>query len=222
MFGTLLASGAARQPIGRPAIAAGILHLIILMGAVRLTATASPASPVVVRDTIPFQLALPRNPIPSSRAHPAPVPFAPAPLPQMRSTVLPRIELALPYQAADWAGLVGNAAGRPAAPEVPADSVGFRFSTGEVDELPELRSPLNPPYPEHLRRAGINGSVHLEYVILASGRVDSASVRVIASTEPAFTIAVIGVVLSASFKPARRRGLPVAVLVQQTIRFQNR
>jgi protein TonB len=224
MFGTLLASNTARLPVTRPAFAAGLLHLLIVIVAVRLTASTPPASPSTPRDTIALELALPRDPTlsdgsnrPSASLLPAPLPLVTEPSPP------PRLELASPYGAADWRGLTGvEATGRTTDPGRAGDSSGPRFSTAEVDQLPELRGSLNPSYPETLRRAGISGSVQLEYVILPSGRPDSASVRVIASTEPAFTTSVIRAVLSASFKPARRQGRPVAVLVQQTIRFQNR
>src|SRR3954454_20524558 len=223
MFGTLLASGAPRQPITRPAIIAGILHLVLVIGAVRLTAAAPSAAPVVRRDTIAFQLAPPRDPTPSGDGSAPPAPLAPAPLPLMEPSPAPRLELASPYGAADWDGLIRSAgAGLPADRGAPTDTLGLRFSTAPVDQPPELQGTLNPLYPERLRRAGISGSVQLEYVILPSGRVDSASIRVIANTEPAFAASVISAVHSASFKPARYRGMPVAVLVRQTIRFQNR
>jgi TonB family protein len=92
----------------------------------------------------------------------------------------------------------------------------------EVDELPEIRGRLRPSYPETLRRAGITGEVKLEYVIDQTGRADTGSVRVMATTDPAFAVSSIEAVLDASFKPALRAGRPVAVLVHQTIRFQDR
>jgi periplasmic protein TonB len=222
MFGTLLASGAPRQPMTRPAMAAGILHVIVVIGALRLTAATPSPHPVAPRDTIPFQLALPQDPIPS-RADNAPSPLAPAPLPPMEPSPPPPVQLASPYGLTDWEGLLRSNDVAPS-PGLPShsDSVAPRFSTAEVDELPRLSGTLIPLYPEGLRRAGISGSVQLAYVILPSGLVDSTSFRVIASTEPAFTISVISALRGASFKPARHRGRPVAVLVQQTVRFQNR
>src|SRR3954463_16138174 len=104
MFGTLLASGAPRQPITRPAMAAGILHVIVVIGALRLTAATPLAHPVAPRDTIPFQLALPHDPIPS-RADNPPSPLAPAPLPLMELSPPPPIQLAAPYGQTDWEGL---------------------------------------------------------------------------------------------------------------------
>jgi protein TonB len=223
MFGTLLASGAPRQPITRPAVIAGLLHLIIVVGAVRLTASVYPASRPAPRDTIPFQLDLPHEPTRSDWENRPGAPLEPAPQPLGEPPLPPPLELASPFDTPDWRGLVRvDTGGQSTELMHAADPIGPRFSTSEVDELPELLGALSPPYPEQLRRAGVNGLVRVEYVILPSGRADSASVRVIASTEPAFTTSVISALLSASFKPARRRGRPVAVLVQQTVRFQNR
>jgi TonB family protein len=222
VFRTLLASRAPRQPMTQPAIVAGILHLIVVVGALRLTAATPSAHSVAPRNTIPFQLALPRDPSPSVDGPPR-APVAPAPLPLMEPSPPLRLDLASPYSPADWNGLTrASIAGQPTRLPALPDSAASPLSSAEVDEFPELRGTLNPLYPERLSRAGVAGSVRVEYVVLLSGRVDSASVRVIASTEPAFTTSVISALLSASFKPARRRGRPVAVLVQQTIRFQNR
>jgi periplasmic protein TonB len=223
MFGTLLASNTARLPVTRPAFAAGLLHLIIVIGAIRLTASAPPAAPAAARDTIALQLAPPRDPALTAGGNPQSAPLAPAPVPLTSAPPIPRLDLASPYKDADWHRFVRvESAGRETGAVRPFDSSELRFSTADVDQLPELQGTLSPSYPEKLRRAGISGSVQLEYVILPNGRPDSVSLRVIASTEPAFTSSVIRAVLSASFKPARRRGRPVAMLVQQTIRFQNR
>jgi TonB family protein len=223
MFGTLLASGAARLPITRPAIAAGILHLLVVIAAARLTASASSAPPVVRRDTIALQLANPTDPTSSAGGSLPPTPLAPPPPPLTEASPVPRIDLASPYRAFDWSGLMRV---EPPAGTIgvgpTADSARVRFSTEEVDQLPELRGTMKPLYPGRLKHAGISGSVQVEYVILPNGRADSASLLVIDSTEPEFTTSVIKALLGASFKPARRQGRPVAVLVQQTIRFQNR
>jgi TonB family protein len=224
MFGTLLASNTAGLPVTRPAFAAGLLHLLIVIVAVRLTASTPPVLPSTPRDTIALELALPPAPTPSDGSNRPSAPLVPAPLPPVAEpSPPPRLELASPYRAADWRGLTGVDAASQALEAVrPGDSAGPRFSTADVDQLPELRGPLNPSYPGRLRRAGISGSVQLQYRVLPSGRADSASVLVIASTEPGFTTSVISAVLSARFRPARRQGRPVAVLVQQTFRFQNR
>ena len=71
-----------------------------------------------------------------------------------------------------------------------------------------------------LERAGVSGVVQVEYVVGSDGRVDPQSVRVLASTHPAFLLAALEALRDARFKPARRGGRSIAVLVQQTIRFR--
>lgn len=102
------------------------------------------------------------------------------------------------------------------------DSSRLVFKTTDVDEVPELLDELRPRYPEGLRRAGVSGLVHLEYVVDSEGRMDTRSVRVVASTHPGFLLAALQALRSAHFKPARRGGRRIPVLVQQTIRFHYR
>src|SRR3954464_2970504 len=97
MFGTLLASGAPRQPITRPAVIAGLLHLIIVIGAVRLTASVHPASKPAPRDTIPFQLDLSRDPTRSDRDNQPGAPLQPPPERLGEPPLPPPLELASPF-----------------------------------------------------------------------------------------------------------------------------
>ena len=94
------------------------------------------------------------------------------------------------------------------------------FSSVEVDELPELVRELRLRYPVGLERAGVSGVVQVEYVVGSDGRVDPQSVRALSSTHPAFHPGCAGGVARRRFKPARRGGRSIAVLVQQTIRFR--
>jgi TonB family protein len=223
MFHMLLSSNAAALPIARPAVLAGVLHFVVLFLAVRLTASTQGTPMPVPRDTIRLEISRLRDPaiqrapshVPpplhsTARSLPPTLPFVPPIDLRFASGQSGRIELIRSELVRKLDGTIDSR---------PARSV---FSPGDVDESPEIRGTLSPQYPEHLQRAGISGRVVLEYVVLPTGRADSASVRVIASTDPAFTGSVIRAVLSASFKPARRLGAPVSVLVGQTIRFRNR
>ncbi len=80
---------------------------------------------------------------------------------------------------------------------------------------------LDPEYPDVLRRAGVGGAVEVEYVVGRDGRVESRSLRVLATDHPQFTASVAGALRGARFKAARRGGQSVAVLVRQTIRFRS-
>jgi periplasmic protein TonB len=226
MLDTLLASDrpAGRSP--RSTFAALLLHLLLVAAALELTQPSSPAARFISRDTVRLDLgplpppAQPRTP--GGRDWLAPPPAIPRfpdlpYMPTLDGTRMTRQQL-------HGAALVGlDPTNVPASPEITAFPFDDRaLSLVEVDELPEIRGQLRPGYPETLRRAGITGEVKLEYVIDHTGKADSGSVRVIASTDPGFTMSCIEAVLGASFKPARRAGRPVAVLVRQTIRFEDR
>jgi TonB family protein len=90
----------------------------------------------------------------------------------------------------------------------------------EVDQLPTLKGNLSLQYPVELRATLLTGQVVVEYVVNAKGRVGAGSVRVVRSSHPAFSRAVIQALANARFNPARIGRIQVAVLVQQTIRFE--
>jgi periplasmic protein TonB len=68
----------------------------------------------------------------------------------------------------------------------------------------QLREPPVPPrYPEALRRAGIDGTVVVKFVVDTLGRVDMATVEVLSSSHDLFTIAVRETLAKVRFYPAR-------------------
>jgi TonB family protein len=221
MFGTLLVSDAPRQRIIRPAVIAGLLHLILIVVAVRLTANNMIVSVPAPRDTIRLVTYRLDDPVlRERRGDPSVYPPPPAIIPRLR--LRPRIDLSVPAPR--------FTPGRFIRPDPPVPSGGTTLGgpapdsvlpVSGVDVPPEIRY-LRPDYPIELQRSGISGAVVVEYVVLPSGHADSASVRVIAATEPAFTKSVLTAVRAASFKPARHRGRTVPVLVRQTIRFLKR
>jgi TonB family protein len=89
-----------------------------------------------------------------------------------------------------------------------------------LDELPALLNDLSPRYPEELRAATVNGEVVVEYVIDRNGRVLANSIRTIRSDHPGFTRSVREALLTARFRPGKRGGRSVPVLVRQRIRFE--
>ena len=68
----------------------------------------------------------------------------------------------------------------------------------------------------------MSGLVQVQYVVGADGRVDERTIRVLASSHPAFVVAALQALGDSRFKPARQGGRPTAVLVQQTFRFRAR
>ena len=225
MFDTLLASNTAPSLSSRSTVAASVLHLLLIVVAIDLTHAPSQVVPLISRDTVRLEI----GPLPSpTRPHTvrprAWMPAAPVAPPLPELPYMPTVDAAGLRHPPRFAALVGVAVAevplRPEAAVFPSDN--HALSPVEVDELPEIKGRLRPDYPERLRRAGITGQVNLEYVIAYTGRVDTGSVRVIATTDPAFAMSSIAAVLGASFKPALRAGRPVAVLVRQTIRFRDR
>jgi TonB family protein len=89
-----------------------------------------------------------------------------------------------------------------------------------VDQLPTLRGDLRARYPDELRATPLSGQVVVEYVVTAEGHVGAGSIRIVRSSHPAFSRAVIHALATACFNPARIGRIAVAVLVQQTIRFE--
>ncbi|HJQ12608.1 MAG TPA: TonB family protein [Gemmatimonadaceae bacterium] len=94
------------------------------------------------------------------------------------------------------------------------------FTADQVDApaSPELGD-IHPGYPESLFAAGVDGSVIAEFVVDESGRVESQTFGIVASSNPLFSEAVREAVLGAVFTPAKRKGAPVRQLIQQPFRF---
>ena len=77
-----------------------------------------------------------------------------------------------------------------------------------------------PAYPSELAEGGVEGLVRATYVVDATGRVDTSTIRIISSDHPRFTTSVQTSLGEMRFRPAKRRGKPVRQLVAQRFRFQ--
>ena len=82
--------------------------------------------------------------------------------------------------------------------------------------LPQL---TNAAYPQHLRAHPYAGNVAVRMRILETGRVDSLSVSVATSSDPAFDEAARTVALRLRFRPAMLAGQAVPVWVTYPINF---
>lgn len=113
------------------------------------------------------------------------------------------------------------AAPDPAAPapppaKTPAMSVDSSASTGDVDELPEAITKVAPELPEKARAAGVAGVVMVAAHVREDGAVDST--RVVRPI-PLLDDAARACVQQWRFKPALRKGTPIAVWVTVPVRF---
>ncbi len=72
-------------------------------------------------------------------------------------------------------------------------------------------------YPPALKRAGVTGTVNLEFVVDTTGKVEAASVKVVDSTSPELAAAAKSVVPDLKFKPGRVKGQAVRSTVSLPI-----
>jgi protein TonB len=76
-----------------------------------------------------------------------------------------------------------------------------------------------PRYPESLRASAIEGEVIVQFVVNEDGRYDSGSLKVLNSSNPAFTAAVKQALPGMRFSAARVGGRKVRQLVQLPFEF---
>lgn len=76
-----------------------------------------------------------------------------------------------------------------------------------LDNKPAVRNQREPVYPYDMKKAGISGTVWVEFVVDENGRVQDVRVR--KTTHVAFNDATIAAVSAWRFEPGLRNGLPV-------------
>jgi TonB family protein len=93
----------------------------------------------------------------------------------------------------------------------------------EVDE-PALGIGIGktPRYPNFLMEQGREGDVLVQFVVSTSGTVDMQSVKVLRSSHPAFSSAVLDVLPTHRFKPAKFGGCAVRMYVKMPFSFKMR
>jgi len=91
------------------------------------------------------------------------------------------------------------------------------FNIGDLDQQPVARVRQAPSYPYDMRRAGINGSVVVEFIISTEG--DVIQTQVVKSSHREFEMPALQAVQKWKFKPGRRRGQVVNVRASQLLEF---
>ena len=106
----------------------------------------------------------------------------------------------------------------PQAPITPGDSI---LTELEVDST-VMRYPGSaaPAYPPALLARRVEGSVLVQYIVDATGRPDSASLRVLYASHAEFAKAVRHAIPLMRFRPAYVASRPVAQLVEQPFSFR--
>ncbi len=188
---------------------AGVFGLVLTMNALDRGPPEPPEKAAVAFDTPPppdKPKAKKRKPPPQKRTPPK----APPPPTPMVATAVGGLDLGLfGGSAIDLsdaaAGLVGDA----------SDVV---MSADAVDDLPVPVARSAPAYPAAARAKGVTGVVTLSIEVDARGGV--ADVRVLSASPPGtFDDAAVRAVRSWRFQPATYQGTPVAVRVEQTLKF---
>ncbi len=93
------------------------------------------------------------------------------------------------------------------------------FTEDEVETPAQKIGGESPPYPESLRSSGIEGEVVVQFVVNENGRYESGSLKVLRSSNPAFTAAVKEALPNMRFAAARVGGRKVKQLVEQPFEF---
>jgi TonB family protein len=104
-----------------------------------------------------------------------------------------------------------------------------QYELSGVEEQPELANrpvvaaALSREFPRDLRQVGATGTVTVRFRVLTDGRVDPATVEVLATTDPAFDTPARNVAVVMRFRPARVGGhaVPVWVTLPVSFRLQN-
>jgi periplasmic protein TonB len=130
-------------------------------------------------------------------------------------TNIPPINLTEHFNVKDYSG--SGVEGGVADGVVPTGEV---FSESLVEEKPSVLSAPQPPYPELLKQAGIQGRVLIQAIIDTSGRAEPSSVRILQSPNAAFDAGSRNWVLHAQFRPARVHGRAVRVLIQVPLDYR--
>ena len=93
------------------------------------------------------------------------------------------------------------------------------YMPNELSVHPKLAAPgevarlVRTSYPEALRRAGVNGTVQVEFVVGVDGKVEGSSIEIIAASPPALGPAAKSAVEKFTFKPGQVNGKPVRTRV---------
>lgn len=118
----------------------------------------------------------------------------------------------------------------PAVAAAPADAItrsDAQLDEGDVEFLQDevdgraalVAGQFAPPYPSELRAAHPDGRVLARFVIDSSGRVEPASITIVATTRGSFAESVRRALPLLRFVPARRRGRNVRTSVEQAFDF---
>lgn len=91
------------------------------------------------------------------------------------------------------------------------------FDVAELEKRPELLAAVPPLYPPALRKAGVEGSVSVVFVLDEDGHVEDPRVERSSRTE--FEKPALEALRKWRFRPGMKDGQPVRTFMRQPIRF---
>jgi periplasmic protein TonB len=100
------------------------------------------------------------------------------------------------------------------------------LSQSELDTPTRLASTevtariLSRSYPPNLKRQGVTGTVELQFVVDATGKVETSTVRVLESSSTELTDAARAVIGEVRFRPGVKSGQPVRSVVTLPISYR--
>jgi len=224
MFDQLVSSKVSRQVAPVRGVVVGMLHGLVIAGAIRVTERPPEVAVVPPEHIMIFDQ--PRHPVTTSApadpgAPPLPVdapvlPIAPVDVPVSIPPVVPGPSLdPAVLRRILSAGTPGsNPAGRDS---LPLHGV---LAAAEVDDPAVALHQPSPRYPPVLQQAGIEGRVLVEFIIDTAGHMEGSSLRVLESSNPGFDAAAGETVRHSVFRPARVHGNPVRQRTVQSIVFR--
>jgi protein TonB len=92
------------------------------------------------------------------------------------------------------------------------------FDVSELEKRPEAVSQISPAYPAELRKAKIEGTVTLIFVLNEEGRVEEP--RVENSSRPEFEKPALDAIRKWRFRPGEKDGQPVRTYIRVPMRFR--
>ena len=116
------------------------------------------------------------------------------------------------------AGIGGSATGSAAG--LGSGAAGGAYAENQVERIVEVTRAAAPRFPEALRNSGIEGEVHVRYIVGTNGRVEPGSIRIVDSPHRLFGESVQTALLEARYRPAEVGGRSVRQLVAQSFSFR--
>lgn len=223
MFENLIESKPKPSKTVKETVTSVIVHILIVLLAVRVTSGAAEQLQKVLEDTTMMFITPPeKTPPPPDAivsANPPPQGFQTVLPPDQIPTEIPPVNLNDRFDPKDFTGkgTEGGIASGVVGGTGPV--TGETFLEAQLDDPPVLISQGPRRYPPVLEAAGITGDVTFTFVIDTSGHAEAASFKIIKSSHPAFEEPARDMIVKSVFKPGRIKGHAVRVLVTQRVKF---